>query len=296
MRPIAIIGPVLLLGIVALSAQTPSAPVSPASPTFDVASIRPNLSGSPSYNINAMANGRLVATNVTVRRLIVRAHGLDDSQLIGGPNWLDVDRFDIDGRVESVPPGGAEAVIVRLRTLLADRFMLRLHEETRELPAYLLTLARKDGRLGTGIRPTEADCSVAPSVTGPDVLTSGKNGWPACGMSSASMLTNVVGGGVTISSTVRRSGIEMKQLATILRNQSEVARPVVDRTGLAGRFDLEYAYVIRRPPNQTQQPEFASVAPTIFVALEEQLGLKLESQRVAVPVLVVDSVQRPTEN
>jgi uncharacterized protein (TIGR03435 family) len=240
-----------------------------------------------------MPNGRLVATNVSVRRLIVRAHGLDDSQLIGGPAWLDADRFDIDARVESVPPDGPEVLMAMLRTLLADRFRLRLHDETRELPAYLLVLARKDGRLGTGIRPTQADCSAAPVVTGPDVLTSGKNGWPPCGMSSGSPLTKVIGGGVTISSAVRRSGIEMKRLAAILQN--DVARPVVDRTGLTGRFDVEYAYVLRRAPNQTQ-PEFGSVAPTIFVALEEQLGLKLESKRVEVPVLVVDSVERPTEN
>ena len=293
MRSIALIVPVLLLGIVALSAQTPSAPVSPASPTFDVASIRPNLSGSPSYNINAMPNGRLVAANVSVRRLIVRAHGLDESQLIGGPDWLDAEHFDIDARVESVPPAGPEALMAMLRTLLADRFALRLHAETRKLPAYLLTLARKDGRLGTGIRPTEADCSVTPPVTASDVLTSGKNGWPPCGMSSLSPLTSVSGGGVTISSRVRRAGIDMKGLAAILQN--EVARPVVDRTGLTGQFDVEYSYVVRRAPNQTQ-PEFASVAPTIFVALKEQLGLQLESQRVEVPVMVVDSVQRPTEN
>jgi uncharacterized protein (TIGR03435 family) len=262
-------------------------------PAFEIASIRPNLSGGIS-NIRPMPNGRLTATNASVRTLILRAYGLHDSQLLGGPDWIDAERFDIDARVEAPPPGGPEALIPMLRTLLAARFTLRTHTEARELPAYVLVLARKDGRLGPGIRPTQADCSTAPSVTGPEIIVSGKDEWPPCGMSSTAPVTKLSDAGVTISATIRRAAVQMKDLATTL--QGNVGRPVVDRTGLAGRFDVEYAYVLRRPPNQTAQPEFAPVAPTIFVALEEQLGLKLESQRAEVPVVVIDSVERPSEN
>lgn len=277
--------PIVLLALVSgLSAQEPA---------FEIASIRPNLSGGVS-NIRPMPNGRLTATNASVRSLILRAYGLHDSQVIGGPDWIDAERFDIDARVEAPPSGGPEALIPMLRALLAERFTLRTHTEARELPAYVLVLAREDGRLGSGIRPTQADCSTAPTVTGPEIIVSGKDGWPPCGMSSTAPVTTVGRAGVTISATMRRSAVQMKDLATTL--QGNVGRPVVDRTGLAGRFDVEYAYVLRRPPNQTAQPEFAPVAPTIFVAIEEQLGLKLESQRVEVPVLVIDSIERPSEN
>jgi uncharacterized protein (TIGR03435 family) len=113
-------------------------------------------------------------------------------------------------------------------------------------------------------------------------------------MSSNAPVTTLSDAGVTISATIRRSAIQMRDLATTF--QGDVARPVVDGTGLAGRFDVEYSYVLRRPPNQTAQPAFTSVAPTVFVAVEEQLGLKLESQRAEVPVVVIDSIERPSEN
>jgi uncharacterized protein (TIGR03435 family) len=277
--------PVVVLALIgALSAQEPA---------FEIASIRPNLAGGFS-NIRPMPNGRLTATNASVRSLILRAYGLHDSQLIGAPAWIDAERFDVDARVELPPAGGPQALIPMLRTLLVHRFKLRSHAEARELPAYVLVLARKDGRLGPGIRPTQADCSTAPAVTGPEVITSGKGGWPPCGMSATAPVTAISDAGVTLSATIRRSAIQMKDLATIF--QADVARPVVDRTGLAGRFDVEYSYVLRRPPNQTAPPALTSVAPTVFVAVEEQLGLKLESQRAEVPVLVIDSVERPSEN
>jgi len=278
----------LVGGVATLSGQ---APAGPSAPGFEVASIRPNLSGGIS-NIRPMPNGRLIATNASLRSLILRAHRLQDSQLIGAPEWINAERFDIDARVESAPLDGPEALMPMLRTLLIQRFKLRAHTETRELPAYALTLARNDGRLGSGIRPTQADCSTVPSVKGPEIITSGKDGWPPCGMSSTAPVTTTSSAGVMISATIRRSAIEMKDLASVF--QGDVARPVVDRTGLAGRFDVEYSYVLRRPPNQTAQPALTSVAPTIFVALEEQLGLKLESQRAEVPVLIIDSVERPT--
>ena len=126
---------VLLVLVSWLSAQEPA---------FEVASIRPTVSGGLS-GIRPMPNGRLTATNASVRSLILRAHGLHDSQLIGAPDWIELERFDIDARVESAPLGGPEALMAMLRTLLAERFQLRAHTETRELPAYALVLARKDG-------------------------------------------------------------------------------------------------------------------------------------------------------
>src|SRR5688572_11291882 len=135
----------LLLGIaVALQGQAPA---------FDVASVRSNRSAQTENSIQLLPNGRFVATNSTLRSLILRAYKLHDSQLIGAPEWIDRERFDIDARAATPPPDGPEALIPMLRTLLIERFALRSHIELRQLPAYVLTRAR-EGRLGPQIRPT----------------------------------------------------------------------------------------------------------------------------------------------
>src|SRR5688572_26729908 len=122
-------------------------------PSFDVASVRANRSEQTENSIQLLPNGRFVATNSTLRSLILRAYRFHDSQLVGAPEWIDRERFDIDARVATPPPEGPEALIPMLRTLLGERFALRSHIELRQLPAYVLTRAR-EGRLGPQIRPT----------------------------------------------------------------------------------------------------------------------------------------------
>ena len=264
-------------------------------PAFEVASIRPNPSEG-STEIRPMANGRLTTSRASTRSLILRAYGLHDSQLVGGPAWLGLDRFDIDARAAAAPAGGPEALMPMLRTLLGSRFSLRTHAEVRELPAYLLVQARKDRGLGPQIRPTQADCSRATVLTDQELIASAREGWPPCGQGSTITSLVKTDSGSMIRLRIRRSGVTMKDFVTTFDGPLSVGRPVIDRTGLEGRFDVEYSFAISRPQNAAQSAPPLEAPPTLLVALEEQLGLKLEAERTGVPVVVIDSVERPSEN
>ncbi len=262
-------------------------------PAFGVVSVRSNVNGGNS-SFSPRANGQLIATNTPLRTLILRAYGLHDSQLIDAPEWAAVERFDIDARVDPAPPS-PDALMPMLRTLLSERFQLKVRTETRQLPAYVLVHARGDRRLGPQIRPTQADCSgKARVVTREETMAIAKEGWPPCGQAvTISFLTTSSDGTAGSKIRMRRSGVMMSDFATFL--QGQVGRPVVDRTGLEGLFDVEYSFAPQPPSPSTELAAGANVPP-IFVALEEQLGLKLESDRAQVPVLVVESVERPTQN
>ena len=259
-------------------------------PAFDVVSIRPNPA-TTSGVIRPTPNGQLTVTGATVRALVLRAYGVHDVQLLGAPSWVNTERFDIDARIQPPPGGGPEALMPMLRTLLADRFRLKTHEETRELAAYVLAHDRADRRLGAQIRPTVSDCNRTTPLTQAELLALSHD-WPPCGQTSQmSWATNEppLAGKIR----VRLSAFSMAQFAWTL--QREAGRPVVDRTDLPGRFDIEYSYG-RAPSASSSGAPGDSNLPTLLVALEEQLGLKLESRRTAVPVLVIDSVERPAAN
>jgi uncharacterized protein (TIGR03435 family) len=182
---------------------------------------------------------------------------------------------------------GPEELMPMLRTLLGERFQLRTHTAERQLPAYVLALSKRDRRLGPQIRPTQADCSGASSLTSTEIRAQARNGWPPCGM--AFMVSFVDESGAGLKTRIRRSAISMKDFAISL--QTAVDRPLIDRTGLTGLFDLEYSFAA---PGSTGAANLNQ--PLILVALEEQLGLRLEPQRTAVPVLVVDSIAHLIEN
>jgi uncharacterized protein (TIGR03435 family) len=259
---------------------------------FEVVSIRPSQLGQQS-EIRPMPNGRFTATHASTRSLILRAYGLVDSQLIGAPAWLDGERYDVDARAVAAPVDGPESLLPLVRTLLVDRFKLNAHQDTRELPAYALTFARRDRQLGSQIRPAQADCTRATTLTQEEIRAAARDGWPPCGMFYVVSFVTTGATGNTVTMRVRRSGITMPALATAL--QPTLNRPVVDQTGLNGRFDVEYSFV-PQPPAPGVESAFGQNLPTLLVALEEQLGLKLESRRMQVPVLVIDSIDRPTEN
>ena len=275
---------VIALVIVAGTGRLPA-----QAPAFDVASIKPTRATGDT-SIQARYTGGFTANNAPLRALVTRAFGVHDSQLIGAPGWFATERFDVDARVDPAPPGGPEALLPLLRTLLTERFKLRVHNETRELPAFVLTVARSDRRLGAQIRPSEADCTKATQLTADQVRAQARDGWPPCGMTYTVSFVAAAATGLENRSRVRRSGLSMKDFATAL--QSSVDRPVVDGTGLEGRFDLEYTFAAA----SDIAAGISGNQPMLVVALEEQLGLKLESQRTAVPVVVVDSVERLIEN
>jgi uncharacterized protein (TIGR03435 family) len=250
---------------------------------FEGASVKPNRSGIAKVGIQTLPNGRFVAENVTLRGLITFAYRLQPAQLEGGPSWLDSDRFDIaaTGDAESTSqfeaakrdlPSRAQQM---LQSLLAERFKLETRVETRDLPIYALVRARADGRLGSEIRSSTADCSFASAT---------------CGIRMG------VGAG-----TIALSGASMSQFANSLTIW--VGRIVVDRTELAGGYD----FTLRWTPDQMPQGFDKKLAaggiaaadpngPSIFTALQEQLGLKLDARKGPVDVLVITRAEHPTEN
>ena len=175
-----------------------------------------------------------------------------------------------------------------LRTLLADRFKLVMHKETKELPIFELVVARQDGKLGPQLRPAAVDCAARAAAAArgekPPPASSGPPGPGSCGISMNPV--SVSGGGAT-----------MEMLAGILEGPSQ--RLVIDRTGLTGNWDFAVKYTPERsqlPPGVEPPVPIDWNGPSLFTAIEEQLGLKLRPSRGPVEVLVIDSVERPTEN
>jgi len=199
---------------------------------------------------------QLIIQNYLLRDIILGAYGLRSYQLSGGPDWVGTARFDIVGRA----PDGVPRNIAMLRTLLGDRFQLKTHTEVRQLPVYRLVLARDDRRFGPKLRPSTLDCAAT-----------------RC---TASVL----------SGRIQTNGYSMTQLAQLLA--SNVDRAVIDRTGLTGVYDLELAW----SPDDGAADVVTRDAPGLFTAIVEELALKLEPAIGPVDVLVIDSVERPTED
>ena len=263
---------VLVLAGAAASAQDRPAPSEPA---FEVASVKPSPRDDAPEGIEALPDGSARFTRFPVRTLITiayRAEGIQRfDQLIGAPSWLAVDRFDIvaKARTEAGAQNGPAALPAMLRSLLRDRFRLRVHTETRDLPAYALVRARRDGRLGPGIRESTVECptsNAAASNQDPDR-------W--CGMRTT--------GGV-----IEGRSVPAGQLAGYLSGVPVVDRFVTDRTGLTGRYDFRLEYS-PAPAGDT----IATAGPSLFTALTEQLGLRLQPETKTVPVLVIDNVEKP---
>jgi uncharacterized protein (TIGR03435 family) len=299
----------LIVGLItaqAFGAQSP--PANAVKITFDVTSIKPNNSLAGLSSMGFPPGGRFTATNISLRELIRLAYGmppqlLPASQLLGGPNWIDSERFDImatAGDDALVASGGpSPQMILMIRALMEDRFKLTLHEEDRELPIYALVMARKEGKLGPRLSRTQVDCSalraargtIAPSPGSPPPLPP-PGVKPRCGSNGSP--GRLAGSGTTISalSTGLSRGID---------------RVVIDRTGLTGNFDYQLEWTpdqiptvglpVGAFPGGPPPPPPAPIdGPSIFTAVQEQLGLKLESTRGPVNVIVIDRAERPTED
>jgi uncharacterized protein (TIGR03435 family) len=271
-------------------------------PSFEAASVKPNRSGDGRIALFFQPGGRFMATGVTLRMLVGAAYGtpapLPDYQLIGGPDWIGSDRFDIIAKAEGDPQPGPQGpppiMFLMLRTLLADRFKLAVHTESRELPIYALVMSRTDGRHGPQLNPAAVDCAAlrgsrgnAPPAGPPPGPPAGFER-PPCGIRMA-------------PGTMLAGGVTMAQLANALSRLPVVNRIVDNRTALAGAFDLDLRWTPPQmpaspPPGAPPLPPIDPDGPSIFTAVQEQLGLKLESQRGPVEVLVIDSAERPTED
>jgi uncharacterized protein (TIGR03435 family) len=272
-----------LLIVTAASASLPAQQVQPdiaAAPAFEVVSVKPNKGGSLSSGLPFLPNGGFNGTNVALKSVIAIAYEVRAFQVEGGPDWLNSERFDIVARAPEGTPDGQRPAM--LRTLLADRFKLVARFETREQPVYALVLNRRDGRLGSQLKPA-APCSPAGSARSAS-STAASQGLPPCGQ----LFTSVRSGAGTISGR----GMSLDAIASALANAA-FREPVINRTGLSGQFDFELQFSADMAPGAATTPQ---ELPSIFAAVQEQLGLKLQSERGPVRVLVIDSVERPTPN
>ena len=258
---------------------------------FEVASIKarppavPVAGGGTGGGPLGRQGQRFNAVDRSLRDIIRHAYTMEAYETIeNGPGWLD-DHFDIT----AVIPQSAtapDAYRTMLQTLLAERFKLDVRWSTRDMPVYSLVAARRDGRLGPGLKASTTDCRDPrrpqvpapgePSLTTEQLAALTK---PACDMVYQPFRARIYGGGRT-----------MDDLALILSRIPALKAPVVNRTSLTGRFDFELVYASER---QTPSPAIDS-PPSLFVALEEQLGLKLESSRGEVKTLVVNRLERLT--
>jgi uncharacterized protein (TIGR03435 family) len=259
-------------------------------PKFEVASIRQNTADDGKVMFGIQPGGRFTAIGVPLPGLITQAYGLQRSQLVGGPDWMETARFDITAKAEGDIPrsalGSVGPLQLRMQDLLEERFKLRAHRETREQQIYALKLSRPDGQLGPGLRASTTDCAAlfARGRNGPPPRGMGPGERPACGMR--------IGPGQLMA-----GAMPISQLILPLAQFTE--RLVFDRTGLTGNFEIDLTWTPDRLPSGPPPPGAPPVTidpngPSLFTALQEQLGLKLESERAPVEVLVIDHVERPT--
>jgi len=254
-----LLAPAVSLGI-GLSAQT-------SKPTFEVASVRRNLLGPrsvPSLPSQVRPGGMFIATNQVLDKLVAFAYGIDDFQLIGGPGWIrdEQTRFDVNAKVTASVSN--EQLRLMMQSVLEDRFALVTHREQREMPVYSLVLARDDGRLGSGLQRVDECPEKPPTLANGSTLYS-------CGP-------------ISVAARIASRSLGLT---------------VVDKTGLNGTFTVA-VYFSTEGVRSLFGPMFTPPAdpnlPSFHDALRDQLGLRLDAGRGSVDVLVIDSVQQPTED
>jgi len=254
---------------------------------FDVASVKEYTSPSETaaFGIMPPTPGRMRIVRTPLRFILHYAFQVRNHELIGAPEWADSSSFDITATFPADPPRTEDDRRAMLRTLLADRFGLKTHREKRELPIYALVMARKDGALGPQMVRSTIDCEQWIAEKRPrigagspsSVAPGGKR--PVCQM-------------LTTRRFITAGTQTMQQLSEVL--QPLTGRPVANRTGLLGAFDFDLQWTsgpVAPAPGASPLPDDG---PSIFAAVQEQLGLRLESARDTFDVVVIDAIRRPT--
>lgn len=248
-------------------------------PEFEAVSIKPNKSGDVRSAMHPSPGGRFTATNITVKMLIEWAYGVREFQLSGEPGWVDSERFDVAAKADGNPRYDflQPTLETMFQSVLQDRFKLAVHRITKELPVYSLVVAKN----GPKIHPVdEGDCPEVPTLQNP------------CRSIRPTQFGQL---------TAEKA--PMSALALMLITFT--GRTVVDKTALKGSYSYKldwskYVQPSQLPPGADRPPpnafDPASVQPAIASALEEQLGLKLEPGKGPVETLVVDHIERPSEN
>ena len=276
----------------------------PDAPRFEVASVKRNPLNTVDNpgGSRTQVGGAVRATNTTLKRLIRMAYRLNlTDEIVGGPSWADTFGFDVDAKPAQEVTIAQSALM--MRTLLAERFQLVVRKEPREGSIYALVLARRDGALGPQIKRSLGECTmVVPGMARPAGADAkadpAKFVWPAPGRPGRRCGIGPDG------DTVKAGSITMATLVTYLTPMLD--RPVADKTGLKGNFDFDLRYdgaatlVMpgrgRATAVSPDAPPDPAKGPSIFTALQEQLGIRLDSQRGSVDVLAITSAELPTEN
>jgi uncharacterized protein (TIGR03435 family) len=251
-------------------AQPPAAVIRPVFDAFEVATVKPSdLELAAGRFIRMQTANQFVARNCSLRMLISAAYNLSPQSVSGGPAWIDSDRYEIVAKSPGNVRPNLDDQMAMLRRLLADRFNLMFHRTTKQLPIYSLRLAKNGSKL------KESAVSPDASPEGPPPLVF-----------------------VIFPEAVRLPGryATTAELASVLQ-RAALDRPVVDQTGLSGRydFDLEFSpdenlFGGALPKNND------GTRPSLFTAIQEQLGLKLEAKKGPVEIVVIDRAEHPSEN
>jgi uncharacterized protein (TIGR03435 family) len=238
-----------------------------ANPAFEVATIKPSDPARPGQVVT-LRGVEVITANTTVHDLINLAYWLHPKQLTGGPAWTESDKFDMTGKPDAPGQPNVDQMKIMIQKLLADRFQLKFHFEKRELPVYAIRIAKN----GAKITKSQDDPKGIP-------------GWNFGRNASGTVFT------------FRNS--PMSQFTALLQNSMD--KPVVDQSGLSERYDFTLTFtpdapqaaLIGVPPPAADNPD---AAPDLFTAFQQQLGLRLESTNAPVDVMVIDKVEKPSEN
>src|ERR1035441_6188702 len=240
-----------------------------ADPAFDVATIKPNTSGESTLR-QLTVNGRnFVLRNGSLADLIGFAYNVQKKQIVGGPDWMDKDRYDIGGVPDKEGAPSVEQMRIMIRKLLADRFKITIHHDKREMPAFVLTAAKTEPKLARSeSQDTRPNVGMRPAANGMTLF---------------------------VQNTTQAD------FATVLQ-MLVLDKPVVDQTGITGRYDISVTFTPDdsqfngRPPKGPPLAEGTEPAPALYSAIQQQLGMKLSQEKTQVDVIAIDHVDKPTPN
>jgi uncharacterized protein (TIGR03435 family) len=274
-RRLATFAAVVLIGNAAIAQNRPVSPEA----AFEVASVKANPNDAVPEGISLQTNG-VRFTGFRVRTLIAMAYRSEGiqrfDQIVAGPSWIAEDRFDVVATVggESAEQAAmTDRLPAMLRTLLLERFGLRIHTDRRRFPAYGLLIARRDRRLGPQLHESKIEC---PTAVERAAANADPDRW--CGIRAS--------GGV-----ITGRAVSAAELAGNLGGYPAVDRFVTDRTGLSGRYDFRLEY---SPAVADVGDPVSNAGPSLFSAITEQLGLKLQAESITVPVLVIEHIKKPS--
>jgi uncharacterized protein (TIGR03435 family) len=251
---------------------------------FEAASVKERVAPGDGSFVGRRPGGRFAAENASLREIIEYAYQLQGFQLVGSLAPADA-RWDITATLETTAAqAGPDAIVTAVRGLLADRFALATHRETRTMQVYALRLARADGAPGPALKRSALDC--------PALMAAARSGGPPPPEARACGFRGRIG-------SLQSNGMPLSELGIALAGR--VGRAIVDQTGLTGTWDLTLTYAPESAqipagtlPPDAPPPAGNPDAPSLFTALQEQLGLRLVSTTAPVEVLVIDRVSRPT--